>query len=93
MSFANRLVNFRWIADGVFPLTVVLMETLWIYPWLVWVGNLPVFNEPRPPLSLWSLLLLLGLSLFISRTFLSRGWRLGLVRLGIVVAGLVAVFI
>ncbi|MBI2847687.1 MAG: DUF4129 domain-containing protein, partial [Chloroflexi bacterium] len=82
-----------WIAGGVFPLTVVLMETLWIYPWLVWVGNIPSFKEPRPPLSLWSLLLLLGLSLFISRTFLSRGWRLGLVRLGIVVAGLVAVFI
>lgn len=93
MSLAKRLAGFKWVASGVLPLMVVLMDTCWVYPWLVWVGNLSLFREPRPPLSLLTVFLLLSVSLFLSRTLLSRSWRLGWIRLGIVAAGLVAVFV
>ncbi len=68
------------------------MEALWVYPWLAWIGKWPALAWQRPPLSLASLILLLSLSLFATRFFLSRRWSLLQVRLSLVACGLIAIF-
>ncbi|MFH1016173.1 MAG: hypothetical protein V1771_04160, partial [Chloroflexota bacterium] len=91
MTVVQRLANLRWVAVIIFPLMVALMEAFWVYPWFLWLGKLPAFITPRPLLSLASVIFLLSISLFVSRFFLSRRWRLGWVRLGIVASGLVTI--
>ena len=51
-SMMSRFRNFDWLAVIFYPLAVVLMESFWTYPWLVWLGGWPLFSEQRPALSL-----------------------------------------
>ncbi|MBI2851840.1 MAG: DUF4129 domain-containing protein [Chloroflexi bacterium] len=88
----SRLFKVRWFGVIIFPMMVLLMESFWLYPWFIWVGNLPLFAAPRPPLSLASVILLLTVSQSLSRFLINRPWRLRWVRLLIVTAGLAAVF-
>ena len=89
----RRLLKLNWVAAFLFPLTVILMEVFWLYPWLAWVGQWPAFTLQRPPLSLTSLILLMSVSFFATRFFLSQGRSLQWIRLSIVSCGLATIFI
>ncbi len=92
MTIVHRVLNLNWTAVVFFPLTVVLIEVFWFYPWLAWAGQLPTFTWQRPPLSLASLIFLMSISFLATRFFLSRRWPLPLAQLGIVSCGLAAIF-
>ncbi len=68
------------------------MEVFWVYPWLAWIGRWPARVWQRPPLSLASLILLLGISFLVTKFFLSRRWSLRWIQLSIVSSGLIAIF-
>ncbi len=92
MRLVNRLANLRWVAAALSPLMVILMETFWVYPWLFWLGRqMPA--EQRPPLSLASLILLMGASFLVTRFFTGKKWQLRWIQLAIVSSGLVAIFL
>ena len=75
MSIFSRLNKVSWIADVFTPLAVILMEVFWLYPWLVFIGKLPgLVTVQKTPLSLLSLIFLLGLSFIATRFFLKRKW-------------------
>jgi len=84
-----RFSKFDWLATIIFPLTVVVMEALWVYSWLVWIGNWPMFAEPRPALSLMSIIVVLIVALAITRILLRQKWTIWWVRGTIIGFGLV----
>ncbi|MFC1864637.1 DUF4129 domain-containing protein [Chloroflexota bacterium] len=88
----RRLLNLNWVAAVLFPLTVILMEAFWLYPWLVWVGQQSAFTWQHPLLSLTSLILLMSTSFFATRFLLKQKWSLRWIQLSIVSWGLVAIF-
>ena len=90
MAIIQRLANLNWIAVVLSPVAVILMEVLWVYPWLVWAGEWPELDWQRPPLSLASLIVLISIAFFSTRLFLGRRWLLRWTQLGIV---LVAIFV
>ncbi|OGO30329.1 MAG: hypothetical protein A2Z29_09700 [Chloroflexi bacterium RBG_16_56_11] len=85
--------NFDWLAVIIYPLAVVLMEAFWVYPWLAWVGSWPVFEEPRPALSLVSVIIVLAVSLLSTRLIIRRPWPLRLTQAVIIGGGLVAILV
>ncbi|HEY32804.1 MAG TPA: DUF4129 domain-containing protein [Dehalococcoidia bacterium] len=89
---ARRLTRLNWIATIVIPTAVVLMEVYWFYPWLLWLGKMEMFAEPRAPLSIGGVIFLLGGGFIVTRYLLSREWSLSLVRWGVILCGLVVVF-
>ena len=93
MNLVHRLAGLNWVAAVLFPLAVVLVEVFWFYPWLVWLGKWQKLVWQRPPLSLVSLILLLGISFFVTRFLTSRRWPLAWIQLSIVACGLAAIFI
>lgn len=68
----NRLGNFDWLAVVFYPLAVILMEAFWVSPWLGWLGVWPVFPESRPVLHLASVIILLVVSLAVTRVLLRQ---------------------
>jgi len=93
MVMVTRLLNLNWIVTALAPLAVILMEVFWIYPWLVWLGKWQKLVWNRPPLSLASLVFLVGVSFLATRYFRSRQWPVRWVRLSIIAGGLLAVFL
>ncbi len=91
MRIIRRLVNLNGTLAILATLAVLLMEVLWVYPWLAWVGTR--MGGQRPPLSLVSLIFLISISFLVTKYFLSRKWSLGWIQLSIVSCGLVAIFI
>jgi hypothetical protein len=85
--------GFDWLAVVFYPLAVVLMESFWFYPWLVWVGNWPAFAEPRPAISLASVVIVLAGSLLVTRLTLRVKRSLWLIRSVIVGGGLVVILL
>ncbi|MFC1906225.1 DUF4129 domain-containing protein [Chloroflexota bacterium] len=85
------MLNLNWTAVVFFPLTVLLIEVFWLYPWLAWSGQ--VFAWQRPPLSLASLLFLMSISFIATKFSFSRRWPMPLVQSGMVSCGLAATFI
>jgi hypothetical protein len=77
------LANLNWVAAVLSPLAVILMEVFWVYPWLTWAKEWPVLNWQRLPLSLASLILLIGISFSVTKFFLSRRQTLRWIQLGI----------
>ena len=69
------------------------MEVFWVYPWLVWLGKWQKLVWNRPPLSLASLVFLIGIAFFTTRYFRSRQWPVRWVRLSIIASGLLAAFL
>ena len=88
----RRLPYVNWIPIVFTPVAVILMEVFWLYPWLVWMGKLDFFAEDRPPLSLASMILLMGASYVATRYLLSRDWPQSWVRLGVILFGLALVY-
>lgn len=83
-----------WVAQVMFPLMVVLMEAFWISPWLIWVGNWPLFAEARPAMHLPAVALVLAAALLLTRFATQRTeWSLRLARSVIIGSGVAALFI
>ena len=93
MKIINRLAKLNWVTVVLSPLMVVLMEAFWLYAWFAWLGKWQTLAWQRPPLSLASLILLLGISFFATRFIFNQNWALRWTRLSIVAGGLVAIFI
>ena len=89
----SRLKNFDWLAAVIYPLLVVLMEAFWVYPWLVWMGSFPVFPQPRPPLSLASVIIVLAAAVLAVRYFLRPRWPVRLAQALIIGSGLVVILL
>jgi hypothetical protein len=93
VSILSRFNRISWIADVLSPLTVILMEVFWIYPWLVFIGKLPMFTVQKTPLTLLSLIFLLGISFVTAKYFQRRKWSLLWIQLSIMAIGLVTIFL
>jgi hypothetical protein len=64
----SRFKGTDWLATVFYPLSVILMEAFWVSPWLNWVGTWPFFNESRPVLNLVSVIILLTVSMAVTRS-------------------------
>jgi len=93
VSVFSKLTKVSWIADVFTPLAVILMECFWLYPWLVYIGKLSIVSIQKTPLSLLSLIILLGFSFIATRFFLKRKWPMAWIQASIMVCGLAAVFV
>jgi len=82
----HRLINLNWTAAILSPLAVILMEVLWVYPWLAWTRELPGLNWQQPPLSLASLIVLVGIPFCVTRFLPGQRWAMRLTKLIIVLA-------
>ena len=96
MGVIDRLSKVNWITSMLLPLSIILMEVLWVYSWLVWLptfGKWPFIGVQRLPLSLVSLVFLLGASFFIARFLQKQKWSMAWIQLSIVTCGLVIIFL
>ncbi len=93
MSFRQRWADTNWVALILLPVMVILMEVFLVYPWLVWVGKWPTMVWQRPPLSLLSSVLVMGISCVVTRYFLGRQWSLKWAQMGIIGCGLVVILV
>ncbi len=89
----NRVRKFDWLAVIIYPLSVVLMEAFWVYPWLVWIGGWPLFDESRPVLSLAAVIIVMAVSLTVTRVVLRQKWPMWSVRSIIIGGGLLAILL
>jgi hypothetical protein len=89
----NRFRSFDWLAVVFYPLAVVLMEAFWVYPWLVWLGGWPVFSERRPALSLAAVIIVLAVSLPVTRVFLRQKWPMRTIQSVIIGGGLLTILL
>ncbi len=89
----SRTGKFDWLAVIFYPLAVILMEAFWIYPWLVWLGGWPIYSEQRPVLSLASVIIVLAVSLLVTRVVLRQKWPMWTAQSVIVGGGLVAILL
>ncbi len=93
MTILNKVARLNWVAAVLFPLTVILTEALWVYPWLIRIGTWPVFRQQHTPLSLASVIILLGGSFFLTKYFTRRRLALKWTRWSILACGLAAILI
>lgn len=89
----SRFRSFDWLAVVFYPLAVVLMEAFWVYPWLVWLGGWPIFSERHPALSLTAVIIVLAVSLLVTRVFLRQKWPLRTIQSVIIGSGLLAILL
>ena len=89
----NRFKTLDWLADVIYPLVLILMETFWVYPWLVWLGSFPVFSQPRPVLSLAAVFLALAAATLAVRLFLRQKWPVTQAQAAIIGSGLVVILL
>ncbi len=89
----NRIKNLDWLATVIYPLAVILMEAFWVYPCLLWLGSLPFFAPPRPPLSLAAVIIVLVVAAAMIRLFIRQKWPVELARAAIVGGGLVVLLL
>ena len=87
----RRLRNLNWTAVVLSPLPVILMEVLWVYPWLAWTRELPGLHWNQTPLSLSSLIILIGIPFCVTRFLPGQRWAMRLIKLMIVLATIFAV--
>ncbi len=89
----NRFRNFDWLAVVLYPLAVILMEAFWVYPWLVWLGGWPIFSEQRPALSLAAVIIMLVISLLVTRILLRQKWSMRVIQAAVIGGGLVTIIL
>ncbi len=93
MSILSRFKKVNWIADVLTPSAVILMEVLWLYPWLVFIGKELGLDTPKTHLSLLSLICVLGFSYLATKIFLKRKWPMLWIQTSIIACGLVVIFL
>ena len=93
MSIISRFKKVNWIADVLTPSAVILMEVLWLYPWLVFIGKERGLDTPKTHLSLLSLICVIGLSYIATKIFLKRKWSMLWIQTSIIACGLVGIFL
>jgi hypothetical protein len=93
MQIASRLRSFDWLAVVFYPLAVILMESFWVAPWLSWLGNLKFVSAARPVLHLPSVIIVVVVSLVVTRIFTRQEMRLSLMRLIVIGSGLVTMLL
>ena len=64
----------RWDAARSIPPLAALMETMWAYPWFVWIGGLDFVDWAEPPMTLASAVFLPVAAILVSRAALARSW-------------------
>lgn len=89
----KRWKNINLLNDGLYPLAVILMESFWVFPWLLWIATWPVFSQYKPAISLASLIIVLVISLTATRIATSRNWPLWLIRTVIIGSGVITIFV
>ncbi len=67
------------------PLAVILMETFWVYSWLIWSKELAVFPWNEPPLNLFSLFILMVAVFALTRFIPVRSPEMKWVKIGLVI--------
>lgn len=80
------------IATLLVPLSAILMEVCWGYPWLIWTGKWETLHWGAPPLSGLALLSLVSISFLLTRFLIDRSWSSLKTQLTIAGIGLVVVF-
>jgi hypothetical protein len=93
VSILSRFKNVNWIANVLTPSAVILMEVLWLYPWLVFIGKDLGLDTPKTHQSLLSLIFILGLSYIATKNFLKRKWPMLWIQTSIIACGLVVIFL
>ena len=49
MRIIEKIAKMSWMTSALTPVAVILMEVLWVYSWLVWLGNgRPVVLNAHP---------------------------------------------
>jgi hypothetical protein len=89
----NRLKKINYLNDVFYPASVILMESLWFYPWLLWLGVWDFFTESVPAINLLSIIILLVASLIITRVVSRQSWPLWLIRTVILGGGMLVMFL
>lgn len=89
----NRIKNTDWLGTVFYPVFVVLMETFWVYPWLVWIGTIRAFSPPRPALSLAAVFVVMAAAVLVVRYFLRPQWPLRLAQVFVVGSGLLVIIL
>ncbi len=89
----NRLRSLDWLAVVFYPLAVILMEAFWVSPWLGWLGVWPVFAEPRPALNLASVIIVLVVSLLVTRLLFKQKLPMRSIQIIIIGCGLVTMLL
>src|SRR4030042_97660 len=87
MISTARFRGTDWLAAVFYPLAVVLMEAFWVSPWLSWIGALSFFPESRPVLHLPSVIIVIVVSLLITRIFDPKKMPLLLVQIIVIGSG------
>jgi hypothetical protein len=80
MPITGRFRGIDWMAVGFYPLAVILMESFWVAPWLSWIGGLGFISENRPVLHLPSVIIIIVVSLLVTRIYTRQNIRLSLMR-------------
>lgn len=87
----NVIKRTDWLGAVIYPLTVVLMETFWLYPVLVWAGFWPMFVETRPILSIPAIIIVLVVSLAVTRITTKRGWPMWTIQATVIGTGVLVI--
>jgi len=87
------LAALNWIAVVLTPVAVILMEAFWVYPWLLLIRRWQILTIQQPPLSMASVIFLLGISFITTRFLLRQKWSLWQIQLCTVTCALLAIFI
>jgi hypothetical protein len=93
MITVNRFKNFDWLAVVFYPLAVILMEAFWVSPWLSWIGLWPFFSESRPVLGLPSVIIVIVISLLVTRIFTSQKLPMWAVQTIVIGGGLITMLL
>jgi hypothetical protein len=75
------------------PLSAVLMEVFWGYPWFIWIGKWETLHWQKPPLNIFSILSLVVISFLTTRFLLNRSWSSRAIKITIAGLGLLVVLI
>jgi len=90
-TMAGGRHGFNWIAAILSPLSIILMEILFFYPWLISAGKWSRLFPDHIPLSIVSVFILTVLGLVCTRFFTEKRWPLVQIRLCIISCGLIAI--
>jgi hypothetical protein len=89
----NRLKKINLLNNGFYPLSVILMESFWVFPWLLWMGTWQMFSGERPAISLGSVIIVLVISLVVTRIVTRQNWSLWLIRSVVIGCGVITIFV